>query len=124
MRQPCPNCLVIVTGSEAEKEQLYWLCNALWQTKSFRPVLVGSVIMLIRIRDFKRVVMPAYHRVQQDPVGLSKTIKHITVMDEYQQNLLQLTRLTQLAKDMILKKMIIGTTALKTDTTNLQPQGI
>jgi hypothetical protein len=57
MKSSCPNCFVCIAGSEEEKEQLYWLCFALWYSKAFHYYLKGSVIQFITIDDIKECLI-------------------------------------------------------------------
>ena len=54
---PCPNCFVIQCKTDSEKEQLYWLAYSLWQSKAFYPLLRGSVIPFVVLRDVKSCLL-------------------------------------------------------------------
>jgi len=51
--QPCPNCFVLEFSNEDEKENHYWLAYSLWQAKFWRYYLVGSVVLFVRLHEFK-----------------------------------------------------------------------
>lgn len=53
---PNTNCFIITTEAQ-HLNTYFWLVYALWSTGKFEPYLHGSVIDLIRIGDFKKVVL-------------------------------------------------------------------
>ncbi len=58
--QPFTNSFVVMCDDQDTIDDLYWLCWGLWQSKSFRYFLVGSVIEFIRIRAIKEFVIDTY----------------------------------------------------------------
>jgi hypothetical protein len=56
MNEPCPNCFVCSCMNEEDKEKLYWLVFALWQSKEVKMLLIGSVIPYVRISEFEKLL--------------------------------------------------------------------
>ncbi|UMB55347.1 hypothetical protein MKD41_07715 [Lutibacter sp. A64] len=65
LEQPCPNCFVITTNSEATRESLYYLCLSLKIGRFFSYYLKGSVIPFICISDAKKVINTALQNNQE-----------------------------------------------------------
>lgn len=56
MNEPCPNCFVCICKSREDKDSLYWLLFALWQSKEIQRELIGSVILYIRKWELERLI--------------------------------------------------------------------
>jgi len=56
LSEPCPNCFVCICQSEQEKENLYWILFALWQSRRFHQVLCGSVIPFVRKKELSNLI--------------------------------------------------------------------
>jgi len=54
LQKPCPNCFVVTAATEEEKEQVYWLSYAIWKGKGYYPLMRGSVIPFITLRDYRQ----------------------------------------------------------------------
>lgn len=79
MNEPCPNCFVCICKNRADKENLYWLLFALWQSKEIKRQLIGSVILYIRKRDLEKIIK---QKIQE--YVLSAVQKSIPVLREFQ----------------------------------------
>ena len=80
MNEPCPNCFVCTCPTENEKQKMYWLLFALWQSKEIEYQLIGSVIPFIRIRDLEKIIK----QKAQEHI-LSVIQKSVPVLREFQQ---------------------------------------
>jgi len=95
MRNPCPNCYVLKTDTEEQRESLYYLCLSLQVGKYFNYYLVGSVIPFIRIDDVRRVLDTALQNYEKDQWELK--VQKLVKIVEYEENLKnQLTVVAQL----------------------------
>lgn len=74
---PNPNCFVVSCNTREEREQLFWACKALHINYCFRPHLVGSVIELLRIGDFRKTLENAMARFEQNDADLAKSVLKI-----------------------------------------------
>jgi hypothetical protein len=91
MKSSCPNCFVCIAGSEEEKEQLYWLCFALWYSKAFHYYHKGSVILYISIDDIKECLSKSLLKSNQNKQEFEKAIQQAKKFEEletlYEKNL-------------------------------------
>ncbi len=53
-KTPFTNSFVIIFQNEEDCENLFFIAYSLWQTKFWRPFLIGSVIPFLRLQDFKK----------------------------------------------------------------------
>ena len=103
---PCPNCFVIQFQCEEEKEQIYWLSYSLWQSKAFYPLLRGSVIPFVVLRDVKSCLLDGLNRVDENPAQFEKAVVALRSLEamekQYKQNLVLIAN----AKCMLFYKYI------------------
>jgi hypothetical protein len=104
--EPCPNCFVCICNSEEEKENLYWIYFALWQSHKFRQELIGSVIPYIRKKEMTNLIKLAILKNEKRPEVLSKAIillQSIEIsMNKYQDLTMKLKQLKyNLARDLV-----------------------
>lgn len=89
---PCPNCFVIQFKCEEEKEQIYWLLYSLWQSKAFYPLLRGSAIPFVVLRDVKSYLLDGLNKVAENPVQFERAVAALRSLEamekQYKQNLL------------------------------------
>lgn len=79
MNEPCPNCFMCSCSTDTEKQKMYWLLFALWQSKEIEYQLIGSVIPFIRIRDLEKIIK----QKAQEHI-LSAIQEHIPVLFDFQ----------------------------------------
>lgn len=93
---PCPNCFVIQCKTESEREQVYWLAYSLWQSRTFYPLLRGSVIPFIVLRDVKSCLLDGLNKVNEKPAQFEKAVAALrsleTMEQQYKQNLLLISK--------------------------------
>jgi hypothetical protein len=93
--QPCPNCFVITTNSEATRESLYYLCLSLKIGKYFHYYLKGSVIPFVCISDAKKVINTALQNNQEQQWQIK--VEKLKKINAFEENLKkQLAAITQL----------------------------
>lgn len=102
--KPCPNCFVLITKSEEEKNQLYWLCFGLWQGNFFHPFLTGSVIPFIRLDDLKTVISEGLSKVVTKE--FDKSISAMQELEKYQLSITKQMELIRRAKKSLMYKML------------------
>lgn len=54
--EPCPNCFILYCKDQEERENLYWTFFTLWKNGFFHPYLCGSVIEMLRLFEFKKIL--------------------------------------------------------------------
>jgi hypothetical protein len=91
MNEPCPNCFVVTTQTEKERESLYYLCLSLQIGRYFGFYIKGSVIPFICINDVRKVLNTALQNYEQQQWQFKvEKFKKITV---YEENLMKQLKL-------------------------------
>lgn len=103
---PCPNCFVIQFQSEEEKEQIYWLSYSLWQSKAFYPLLRGSVIPFVVLRDVKSCLLDGLNKANENPAQFGKAVAALRSLEAMEIKFRQNIKLVQDTKRMIFYKYI------------------
>ena len=85
--EPCPNCFVITTNSEAFRESLYYLCLSLKIGQYFSYYLKGSVIPFICISDAKKVINAALQNNQGQQWNIK--VEKLKKINAFEENLQQ-----------------------------------
>jgi hypothetical protein len=98
LEKPCPNCFVITTKNDEEKEFLFWLCWGLWQSKKFHYLHTGSVIPFIRIDEFKAFIKEQATTAFAERLQHQKNIKTLQQLEQLEKNYKQNLLLIQDAK--------------------------
>lgn len=80
--EPCPNCYVCECTNEEDKEALYWICFALWQSHQLKQHLIGSVILYIRKKEFFNLVLDALIKAQAKPELFEKALVLLKTVNE------------------------------------------
>ena len=65
LHNPIPNCFVVTTDTERQREALYYLCQSLQIGEYFKFYIIGSVIPFIRIDDIRKVLNTAIRNYEQ-----------------------------------------------------------
>ena len=101
---PCPNCFVIQFENVDDKECVYWILWCLWQSKAFYPLLRGSVIPFITIRDFQKLLIKTLNQLPNHELVM-KVVEALnkfqTLEDEYHQKI----KLLADAKLLVMRKI-------------------
>ncbi|HQV79227.1 MAG TPA: hypothetical protein PLJ42_11390 [Chitinophagales bacterium] len=91
MKTACSNCFICIADTEEQKEQLYWLCSALWYSKSFHYYLKGSVIPFIAIDDVNECLSKSLLKSNQNKADFIAAINQAKKFEEleniYEKNL-------------------------------------
>ncbi|TVQ07839.1 MAG: hypothetical protein EA361_17565 [Bacteroidetes bacterium] len=92
LRQPCANCFVIQFSDIDTMEKTFWMIFGLWRSKSFHPLLRGSVIPFINLDDLKACISQAITTLSRNPDQFHKNVKTLRSLEElekqYKTNLL------------------------------------
>lgn len=95
LEKPCPNCFIVTAENEEHKYQLFWICYCLWKSGAYLPMLRGSVIPFLNIRDASTAVQKAIAAVE-------------TRKKEFNTQITKLSQLTQLEKQLTLQIKLIS----------------
>lgn len=97
LKEPCPNCFVILVKTEEEAENLYWIALSLWKSKFWYQHLVGSVIPFLRLQEFKSnfrdKVLQIYKEHKKHTENVEKLKKLESLSTIYSKNLDTIERL-------------------------------
>lgn len=72
LKEPCPNCFIVTANDMEHKYQLYWICYSLWKSGAYLPLLCGSVIPFLHIRDASAEIENAVRIVEANPKRLEE----------------------------------------------------
>lgn len=87
LSDPIPNCFVVITESDEQREALFYLCFSLQIGLFFNYYIKGSVIPFITIDDTRKVLNTAILNYKKDQWKLKvEKLKKITA---YEDNLKQ-----------------------------------
>ncbi|MBL0744870.1 DUF6943 family protein [Chryseolinea lacunae] len=103
--KPCPNCFVITTDSKEDKQKLFWICYSLWKAGRYIPLLVGSVIPFIRIRDVQDEIKRAIEKSLLNPVEFSKMVEQFQAFHLLENQLTLQTKLIARIKVEMAKRL-------------------
>jgi len=103
---PCPNCFVIQFKCEEEKEKIYWLLYSLWQSKAFYPLLRGSVIPFVVLRDVKSCIWDGLNKVDENPALFEKAVAALRSLEDMENKFIKNLKLVQDAKRMLFYKYL------------------
>lgn len=78
--KPCPNCFIVTAENEEHKYQLFWVCYSLWKSGAYLPLLCGSVIPFLHIRDTQREIEKAVLIAQSRPAEFNKQVDKLKVL--------------------------------------------
>jgi hypothetical protein len=84
---PCPNCFVLITHDQSQKEFYYWLSFGLWKSKTYYPFLRGSVIEFITIKDLKNVLTGEAKFAIQKMEGFKKAVLMLNKIEHYEKHI-------------------------------------
>jgi hypothetical protein len=80
MDTPCPNCFIVTAENEEHKYQLFWVCYSLWKSGAYLPLLCGSVIPFLHIRDAEREIEKAVLVAHARPAEFNKQIDRLKML--------------------------------------------
>jgi hypothetical protein len=84
LEKPCLNCFTFNAKTQEEKDHNFWLCFGLWQSRSFHPHLIGSVIPFIRLNDLNQVINQASDIALANPAAFQKTVETLKILDQHE----------------------------------------
>ena len=95
--EPCPNCFILYCNDQEERENLYWTFFTLWKNGFFHPYLCGSVIEMLRLFEFKKIlqnfIIPSVAKMQENTKILSDIKAVYQLEQKFTQQLKQLNDL-------------------------------
>lgn len=95
--EPCPNCFILYCKNFEDAENLYWTFFTLWKNRFFHPYLCGSVILMLRLCELKKVmqnfIIPSLYKMEQNKKILSDIKAVYQLEQKFSQQLQQLSEL-------------------------------
>lgn len=82
LEQSCPNCFVLEFLNEEERENHYWLAYSLWQAKFWRYYLVGSVVLFLRLYEFKPQFIAKSEVLKNSYAQHIKNVRALSLLEE------------------------------------------
>ena len=103
---PCPNSFVVSAGNPEEKETLYWLTYAIWKSRALYPLLRGSVIPFITVRDFTRQLAAACQSIPPTDERIQKVVTALKKLDETEAQARGQIKIIAEARQLIARKLL------------------
>ncbi len=96
LENPCPNCFILMTETEEEKNFYFWLCYGLWQARGFYEHLIGSVIPFLKIGDARSVLLTGTEKALKDR---KKYMQSLSLLQDFENKKKVLERQIQLIRE-------------------------
>jgi len=84
---PCPNCFVVIADSYADKEKLFWVCYCLWRSGKYIPLLVGSAIPVLHIKEVEKEIRLAASKAVAKPQEFEKLVRQFQAFHKLETHL-------------------------------------
>lgn len=75
--KPCPNCFIVTAENEEHKYQLFWVCYSLWKSGAYLPLLCGSVIPFLHIREAEEKINVAMKSISESNEKFRASVKEL-----------------------------------------------
>jgi hypothetical protein len=106
LKESCPNCFVYTTTDEIHRDFMFWLCFALWKSKSFHYYLKGSVIPFITLGDVKTHLEKSESIASNNFERLNQSIQALKSLELNEQKLNLTLKLIDTAKKAIFQQLM------------------
>jgi hypothetical protein len=106
MDKPCPNCFIVTAENEEHKYQLFWICYSLWKSGAYLPLLRGSVIPFLNIRDTEKEITKAFNIISTRRSSFDKDILKLRQLIHTERLLEMQLKLIGEIKNLISKRLI------------------
>jgi hypothetical protein len=103
---PTANCFEIQCKDADHSADMFWLCFSLWQTKSFEPLLRGSVIPFLTIKDFKKVITRICGSIDFNQDRRAKLVSAIDSINQLEEITLKKIKLIREYKLLMIRDML------------------
>ena len=106
LEKSCTNCFIIITQNDKLKDQLYWLCYGMWQSKAFHYYLRGSVIPFITTNEFTKALTEAFEKAENEQDKFQKSVDAIQQLEMKHKQYLKNLQLIEEAKRIVMYRYI------------------
>lgn len=104
--KPCPNCFIVTAENEEHKYQLFWVCYSLWKSGAYLPLLRGSVIPFLNIRDTESEIIKAVQVIKRNYADFNKSVGHLQQLIRTEKLLTLQIKLINEIKNSIANKLV------------------
>lgn len=99
--KPCSNCFVVIADSLDAKTKLFWICYSLWKSGKYIPLLRGSVIPFLHIKEVEKEIRVAASKALGKPQEFQKLVRQLQDLHKLENLLsLQLKLVTRMKSDL------------------------
>lgn len=105
LQKECKNCFVVLTNTQQEANQVYWMAYALWKTNQFSRLLKGSVIPFIDLKSLEKE-LKANLQKHQDQEKFQKLLKALKVVELEEKRLQERVKFINNLKLSVLYNMV------------------
>ena len=81
-KEPFTNSFVIIFENQDDLENVFFIAYSLWKTKFWHQFLIGSVILFLRIPDFKKEFYSKVKSLMEDHELHKKNIEALKLLEE------------------------------------------
>jgi len=106
MEKPCPNCFIVTAENEEHKHQLFWICYSLWKSGTYLPLLCGSVIPFLHIRDASAEIEKALQNVRRRQPEFEREVNKLKRLIQTEKLLDTQLKLINTAKASLAKRLV------------------
>jgi len=101
----CANCYLITTSDQETLNRLYWLTYSLWKTDQYKPLLRGSVIPFITLKDMNRALNEAFLSCEE--TKLQKVLQALKMVKKAEETYEAKIKLLNELKISLLKELVV-----------------
>ena len=91
LSNPCPNCFVVITKTQTEKNTLFHLSMMLQIGGFYAINLVGSVIPFLRIKDCRNTIIMGLNSTSSTDSVMQETVNIISAISKKEKELIEAT---------------------------------
>jgi hypothetical protein len=105
LKEPCPDCFVMLFYSDEVAQEYYYIQLALWKANFWKPFLIGSVIPFLRLDDFKSYFDLKTRQMLQDHKAHQNDVNQLKRVLEFETNQYKKMLLIEELKKAIIYRM-------------------
>lgn len=102
LREACANCFVVQFPDWSDFDAYYYLAYSLWKAKFWHYYLVGSVILFIRLFEFKKAFADKAEALSREQAKHTKNIQALRLLEHREADFLKKLRLISEMRRVIL----------------------
>ncbi len=103
LKQPCPNCFVIIFKCEQAAENYFFIAQSLWMVRHWHLFLCGSVIPFLKLSDFSKNFTIQSNHMMEDYTTHQKNVAALKLLEQNQNKLENNLQLIKELRTVIIK---------------------